>query len=224
MASDPHGRGFADLTARARIRDAAIRLFTEHGVEGTSILAIATAAGVSGGLIRHHFGSKDGLRAACDAYVLDELIRFKGDTLDQLRSEPAAVPTFDARQVLLRRYFGRAMIDGSPAAAARFAEIVEMTERWFVEHSALDLPDPRATAAVLTAMQTGLMVMQDHIARALGADPDSPQALQRMMLAAGSIYSPALVSPEELDRARRSLRRPPGAAATPPTQSAEDTR
>jgi AcrR family transcriptional regulator len=60
-----------DLTARARIRDAAIRLFTERGMEKTSILDIAKEAGVSGGLIRHHFGSKDGLREACDTYVFD---------------------------------------------------------------------------------------------------------------------------------------------------------
>ncbi|MFF2083089.1 TetR family transcriptional regulator [Nocardia sp. NPDC058176] len=63
----------ADLTTAARIREAAIDLFGEQGF-GVGVRAIATAAGVSPGLVNHHFGSKDGLRAACDARVL-EIIR-----------------------------------------------------------------------------------------------------------------------------------------------------
>ena len=35
--------------------------------------AIAEAAGVSPGLVIHHFGSKDGLRKACDDYVAEEI-------------------------------------------------------------------------------------------------------------------------------------------------------
>lgn len=67
-------RGFderpaSDLTARARIRDAAIACFAEHGFE-TPYRTIAQRAGVSPGLITHHFGSKQALRAECDAEVL----------------------------------------------------------------------------------------------------------------------------------------------------------
>ncbi|WP_194827647.1 TetR/AcrR family transcriptional regulator [Nocardia sp. XZ_19_231] len=63
----------ADLTTAARIRDAAIELFGEQGF-GVGVRAIAAAAGVSPGLVNHHFGSKDGLRAVCDDRVL-EIIR-----------------------------------------------------------------------------------------------------------------------------------------------------
>ena len=58
-----------DLTARARIRDAAIRRFGADGF-GASVRAIAAEAGVSPGLVIHHFGSKEGLRAVCDEHVL----------------------------------------------------------------------------------------------------------------------------------------------------------
>ena len=58
-----------DMTTRARVRDAAITVFGNHGF-GTGVRAIATAAGVSPGLVIHHFGSKDGLRAECDEHVL----------------------------------------------------------------------------------------------------------------------------------------------------------
>ncbi len=184
---------FEDLTARARIREAAIRLFAEHGVEETAILDIAREAGVSGGLIRHHFGSKDGLRVACDTYVFNELVRFKLEALEKRKADPEFLVTFDARQVLLRRYFGRAMIDGSPAAASRFDEIVDEYEQWFIDQPGLDLADARACAAVMTGMTIGVLAMQDHIARALGEDPLSPKLQERIGLAYGDIYSPALL-------------------------------
>jgi len=184
---------FEDLTARARIREAAIRLFAEHGVEETAILDIAREAGVSGGLIRHHFGSKEGLRVACDTYVYSELVRFKLEALEKRKADPEFLVTFDARQVLLRRYFGRAMIDGSPAAASRFDDIVDEYEQLFIDQPGLDLADARACAAVMTGMTIGVLAMQDHIARALAEDPLSPKLQERISLAYGDIYSPALL-------------------------------
>ena len=62
-------RPASDLTARARIRDGAIACFAEQGFEA-SYRTIAQRAGVSPGLITHHFGSKQALRAECDAEVL----------------------------------------------------------------------------------------------------------------------------------------------------------
>jgi AcrR family transcriptional regulator len=70
----------ADLTTRARIRDAAISVFGEQGF-GTGVRAVATAAGVSPGLVNHHFGSKHGLREVCDAYVLDVIRTDKAEFL-----------------------------------------------------------------------------------------------------------------------------------------------
>lgn len=71
----------ADLTARARIRDAAISRFADDGF-GIGLRAIAADAGVSVGLVAHHFGSKAGLREACDQYVLAILRDAKSETID----------------------------------------------------------------------------------------------------------------------------------------------
>lgn len=57
-----------DLKARARIRNAAIHRFGQHGF-GVPLRAIAADAGVSAALVIHHFGSKEGLRTACDAHA-----------------------------------------------------------------------------------------------------------------------------------------------------------
>lgn len=69
-----------DLTGRARLRDAAIESFAAHGFD-ESLRAIATRAGVSAGLVRHHFGSKEALRAECDATVLERYKNLKTESL-----------------------------------------------------------------------------------------------------------------------------------------------
>jgi len=66
---------YEDLTARARIRDAALWHFAEEGFSRATIRDIAATAGVSPGLVRHHFGSKEGLRDACDEAVSQRLRR-----------------------------------------------------------------------------------------------------------------------------------------------------
>lgn len=69
-----------DLTAAARIRDAAIKLWGEQG-NGASVRAIADAAGVSPALVIHHYGSKDGLRQAVDDYLLAYIRSEKSRTI-----------------------------------------------------------------------------------------------------------------------------------------------
>src|ERR1700757_5201146 len=76
----------ADLTAAARIRDAAIEQFGEHGF-GVGLRAIAEAAGVSAALVIHHFGSKEGLRKACDDFVVEEIRSSKSETIQS--TDPA---------------------------------------------------------------------------------------------------------------------------------------
>jgi AcrR family transcriptional regulator len=70
-AERPEDPAYGNLTARARIRDAALLQFAEPGVNGATIRGIAEAAGVSPGLVQHHFGSKEALREACDTYATE---------------------------------------------------------------------------------------------------------------------------------------------------------
>lgn len=69
---DPPADASGSATA-ARIRDAAVLRFGRDGFSA-GLRVIAADAGVTAGLVMHHFGSKDGLRAACDEHVL-EVIR-----------------------------------------------------------------------------------------------------------------------------------------------------
>jgi AcrR family transcriptional regulator len=61
----------SDLTTYARVRNAALEGFARDGVAGTSIRDIARAAGVSPGLVQHHFPNKASLIATVNDYVID---------------------------------------------------------------------------------------------------------------------------------------------------------
>ena len=61
----------ADLTAKARIRNAALDLFAKYGEDGVPLRAVAAEAGVTLGLVQHHFKTKAGLRHAVDRLVVD---------------------------------------------------------------------------------------------------------------------------------------------------------
>ena len=60
-----------DLTAKARIRNAALSLFAQRGEDGTSMRAIAAAADVTVGPVVHHYGTKDGLREAVNTLIVE---------------------------------------------------------------------------------------------------------------------------------------------------------
>ena len=63
--------GDQDLTAKARIRNAALDLYASQGEDRTSMRAIAAAAGVTVGLLVHHYGTKDNIRDAVEELIVD---------------------------------------------------------------------------------------------------------------------------------------------------------
>lgn len=72
------GRRPGEPDTRARIVDAARVLFSERGVEGTSVRAIAGAAGVDPALVHHYFGTKQRLFLEAVDFPIDEM----GDVRD----------------------------------------------------------------------------------------------------------------------------------------------
>ena len=57
---------------RPQIVRAAVRVVARHGFDGASVQAIAKEAGLSPGLLHHHFGSKADILYA----VLDPRVRY----------------------------------------------------------------------------------------------------------------------------------------------------
>jgi AcrR family transcriptional regulator len=188
------GPAYEDLTGRARIRDAAIRLFAERGIAATTVRDIAQQAGVSSGLLRHHFGSKEALREACDAYALERLMKIKEEfILDGQVANPGFLPSVHPTIVLLYKYVTRALLDGSPSAAAMFDDMVALTEDWIRKFAPDNTDDYRAYAAVLVGMQSGILAMHAHVSRALGVDIFTTDGHLRLAGALADFYSHPLI-------------------------------
>lgn len=108
----------SDLTAAARIRNAALLRFARDGFD-VGLRAIAADVGVTAGLITHHFGSKDGLRRACDAEVLRLTMEVKSastyfggpvDLMTQMSQVEDYIPT--------TAYAMRSLMEGGELATA----------------------------------------------------------------------------------------------------------
>ncbi|MER7453816.1 TetR family transcriptional regulator [Nocardia beijingensis] len=160
-----------DLTTAARIRDTAIEVFGEHGFQ-VGVRKIAAAAGVSPGLVNHHFGSKDGLRAACDERVLqlirDEKVKaitassVKAGMLDALAEIESYAP--------LVAYMVRSLQAGGPMAESLFEHMAADAEGYIekaVEAGTIKPSrDPAARARYLMLLNVGAtmlyMQMRQH--------------------------------------------------------------
>ncbi|MET9341413.1 TetR/AcrR family transcriptional regulator [Nonomuraea sp. NPDC003804] len=199
-----------DLTARARIRDAAMQHFAEHGFERATIRGIAETAGVSSGLVRHHFGSKQALREACDAYLTKMIRRLNdevrsGYALD--RSNPVA--TANTAMGPYQRYLARALAEGS--AEVVFDEMVELSEQWLADADARrpDVPDVdrKVRATIGTAMALAIAVLRKHVSRGMGVDLSTPEGDLLLARALIDLYSHPMLSLEEAAEARAALDR-----------------
>lgn len=152
-----------DLTARARIRDAAITSFAATGFDAT-VRQIATQAGVSGGLVIHHFGSKDGLRAACDAEVLRRIFELKSDTLRMSPSQSIArIAQLDEFGATLG-YTLRSVQEGGELGRAFLRSMIDDARAYTADavEAGLVLPsaDPEARVEVLVTQSLGGMLLQ----------------------------------------------------------------
>jgi AcrR family transcriptional regulator len=174
-------------------------LFGERGIEGASIRDIAAEAGVSSGLVRHHFGSKEALRDACDRYAKDRMIQIgaeltqDGDLtgLDPLVLHPIAFP--------LQLYIVRSMMDGSETATALFLEGVDAVEAWASSYG-ITPKDPRGYAAALAAIKLSVFILRDQVSKALGEDITTPAGYNRIGQALMEVFTIPLITPEQVEK------------------------
>ena len=158
----------ADLTGAARIRDAAITQFGEHGF-GVGLRAIAEAAGVSAALVIHHFGSKEGLRQACDDYVAEAIRSSKSEAV---RSHDPATWLAQLSQIEsyapLMAYLVRSMQSGAELAMTLWRTMIANAEEYLDEGvragTLKPSRDPQARAKYLAITGGGgfLLYLQMH--------------------------------------------------------------
>jgi AcrR family transcriptional regulator len=190
-----------DLTAKANIRNAALRLFAERGHDAVTVREIAAAAGVSPALVVHHFGSKDGLRAAVDGYAgqaFDAL--FAMDERDL--AETLTGGNFGSVAEMLARafphgsplpaYLRRLLLTNDPAGAALFGRWYALTVRLLDAMTGIGAArpgeDPAVRAAFLLVNDLALILLRNHVAAAIGVDPLTPAGVTRWAKEVTDIY------------------------------------
>lgn len=107
----------ADLTAKARIRNAAFELYASKGEASTTLREVAGRAGVTHGLVVHHFGNKEGLRRAVQERVVELLqgaltaVPNKGSAAEIGRARDASVAAMYAEHPAYPQYLRRDIVD-----------------------------------------------------------------------------------------------------------------
>lgn len=209
-----------DLTARARIRDAAIAAFGRNGFDTVSMRTIADDAGVSAALIVHHFGDKQALRTACDDYVVNVFTDENHELIDAPATDRIRTALNDLeRYGPFIDYLGRMLVDGSPAADRLFDGILAGTRSMLDDQREAGLlvpmSDPEMTALLIALMGLGPVVMRAQIARALGQDHLSPAGLLRATLPTMELLTHGIYATDAfLEGSRAAM----DATAAPPEQ------
>jgi TetR/AcrR family transcriptional regulator, regulator of cefoperazone and chloramphenicol sensitivity len=195
-----------DLRASAVIRDEALRLFAEQGPDLVTVRQIAAAAGVSPGLVIHHFGSKERLREAVDAHVvgifdamLDEM--GSGDWREGLgTSFPEGVMRRLPSGSPVPTYLRRLLLAGSPAAAQLFRRLYAVSRAWVDRATELGILSQSGDMTVRTAFllinDLAVLLLREHLADVLGVDPLSPEGLVRWAEEIVAVYRDGIFASE----------------------------
>ncbi|MED5813687.1 TetR/AcrR family transcriptional regulator [Mycolicibacterium sp. 050232] len=124
-----------DLTAKARIRNAALDLYSTFGPDRISLRAIASEAGVTLGLVQHHYKTKAGLRDAVDQLVVDYFEAALAEVPDADRPAELAAARDDAVRRMLKanppvvNYVRRALLDPTGENLHLLGVLVDLTAR-----------------------------------------------------------------------------------------------
>ena len=208
-----------DLTAVARIRDAAIETFGREGF-AVGIRSIAAAAGVSPALVMHHFGSKDGLRKACDDHIARTVLESKTESIQTTDAATWFAQLAEIEDYApMMGYLVRSLQTGGELAKTLWRTMIDNTEQ-YIEAGVLagtvkPSPDPRARARFLAMTGGGafLLYLQLH------DDPSDLRAVLRdysedMVLPALELYTNGLMTSSTMYEAFLA-RREQGLAFTP---------
>jgi AcrR family transcriptional regulator len=165
-----------------------LKSFATYGTSATSLRTVAAAAGVSVGLVQHHFGTKAGLVKAVDDHVLGLVIPAIAPPLAEPPSDSIAemgsrVTRMVAEQPDIVDYLGRALIDGSPLGTTIFDTLTAFgIARWTKRDERGETrPEVDLTWAALNALvlPLGTIILRGHIERQLPESFTAPAQLQR---------------------------------------------
>ena len=184
----PHVGG-DELKKLERIRQAALKSFATKGAAGTSLRSVAADAGVSLGLVQHHFETKAGLIKAVDDYVMGVVIAVVAQPVsaphakDSIADMGSRVTTLLLEHPEVVDYFGRALIDGSQLGITIWDTLSAFgTARWTARKESGEARDDiDVTWAALNSLvlALGTLIVRGHIERQIPGAFKSPEQVDR---------------------------------------------
>lgn len=195
----------SDLTAAARIREAALALFAQRGVSAVSIREVAKAAGVSAGAVQHHYRSKAALRGAVEEAVVRRATEAFG------RPIGGASPAENTGRLNLRlsafirenpaafAYVGRSLLEGDAAGLALFRQLFHLLRLQADEAAEARMLRPDVdldwSALHLILIDVGTYLFEPAVSACLGESPLSEPGLDRMGKATEALFLQGVYRP-----------------------------
>ena len=182
-----------------RILEAALEGFARDGVAATSIRDVASAAGVSPGLVQHYFPSKAALRGAVDEHVKEVARRALevrvadgdqvGDVIDDLAERLTALV---AENFVALRYVSRGVAEGDRAALAIFDTLTQLCRDQLAELQKRGMLRPDLDldwAALHTVLiNLGTVIMEPGVSDQLGKPFLNERQVERWKVATTRLF------------------------------------
>lgn len=156
-----------------KILSAAVAEFARHGFTKTTVRGIAAAAQVSPGLVIHHFGSKDGLRSACDEHVFERIAESKAANAGY--ASMAVQMMFDDPEMSTAvDYLVKSLLDPSDHGQRYFDHYVDLVESYitdgFAGYTFRQSEDSRGQAATIAVMALAPSLLEHRLHSVLGTE------------------------------------------------------
>ncbi|WP_101946302.1 TetR/AcrR family transcriptional regulator [Mycobacterium sp. 3519A] len=188
-----------------RIRNAALKSFASYGTSATSLRTVAEAAGVSVGLVQHHFTNKAGLIQAVDDHVMAVVVATISQPIPPPPADSVAEMSTRVTKILsehpdIADYVGRALLDGSPLGTAVFDTLTAFgIARWNQRSERGETrPEIDVTWGALNSLvlALGSLILRKHVERQLPEPLTTPNQLRRWersvnMLLRDGLFRPA---------------------------------
>jgi AcrR family transcriptional regulator len=165
---------------RARIIEAALRLFGTYGFDGASTRDIAREAGVNAPALQYYFDNKEGVYLACIDYFIERVWYLLGEVVSQAEAVVAREDAADA-----------ALIDAYLALQARFMAFLYEgpdTEHWrqFMARERAGLGPPAAFERFDVGINHRLFALTTQIIGRLTGRPATDEATRIRTIAIDS--------------------------------------
>ncbi|MUL63573.1 TetR family transcriptional regulator [Mycobacterium sp. CBMA 234] len=185
---DEKADGVQQQSRQDRILNAALNVFAQRGTSDATLQMVADSAGVSVGLVQHHFGTKDGLIKAVDDAALKLITATMIAALesrgpDSVAAIGRAVHELLTDHLVVMDYLGRAVASESPSGTAIFDAMahgrIERWQRMVDNGDAADGLDPVWAGLNPLVLTLGAIILRRHLDRHLPATFTSDAQLTR---------------------------------------------